>query len=396
MQRMMWRQASLMAAKDVRVLFADKSAIMFMMVFPLILVAIFSNVMGPAFTSGDWQIEIVLVTHEGPGSVSQAIIDGMLDTQTKLKVVQASPAAARAAIEDRRLGGYIEFPQGFTESLIGGAPATLNVYAHPDSQTTKPALESVARAISGEITSSWVQTQAIAALAQQYGIPVPPAGGGPSTGTGSVEIEFSQVGPTAGKAVSTYMMPGYVTMFVFFGLALTAETLVGERENQTLDRLIASRATRGSILLGKYLGNVARGTIQAIILLSAGYFVFKLDLGYAPWATFAVTMAVVLCAASLGLAMATIARSRRAANSIAVLGSMIMAPLGGCWWPLWIMPFWMQAIARITPHAWANAAYAKLLYFASPATAVAGEIAVLLLFAAGFGAFAALRFRIEQ
>ena len=402
MSRNMWRQALLMAGKDVRILFADKAAIMFMMVFPLIMVAGFSNVMGPAYLDQDTRIEIVMVTHEAPGSLSQLIIDGMRETSARLTVTQGQPEAARQAVLGGELGGYIEFPAGFSDALQRGEQATLNVFVHPEAQNVQPALDSVARSIAGEITGIWVQAHATAKLAIQYGGPEIEAkladflaGIGGETTAGTIAIEFVQVGPAGGKAVSTYMLPGYVTMFIFFGLALSAEALVGERENQTLDRLITSRATRGSILLGKYLGNVARGTIQAIVLLGAGYLLFDLDLGYTPWAMFAVTLAIVLCAAALGLALATISRTRRAANSIAVLASMVMAPLGGCWWPLWIMPLWMQTLARITPHAWANSAYAKLLYFASSPSAVLGEIGVLLLFAAAFGAFAGLRFRVE-
>jgi len=406
MRSTMWRQAALIATKDVRVLLADKSAIMFMMVFPLILVAILSTVMAPAYTGQDLQMEIVMVTHEGAGSISQGIIDGMRETAAKLAVVQALPEVAHQAVEERRLSGYIEFPAGFSQDLLSGAPVELFVFAHPEAQTMKPALESVAQAIASEITRKWVEAQATAALAMRYGgeeiheqLAALLAGGtaaGSTSQNSNVSVEFIQVGPAESKSVATHMLPGYVTMFIFFGLALTAEVLVGERQNQTLDRLIASRATRGSILLGKYLGNVARGTIQAIVLLGAGYFLFNLDLGYTPWATFAVTLAVVLCAAALGLAMATIAKTRQAASAIAVLASMVMAPLGGCWWPVWIMPFWMQTIAKFTPHAWANIAYSKLLYFASPPSAVFVEIVVLLLFAAGFGAFAAAKFRIEQ
>jgi ABC-type multidrug transport system permease subunit len=402
----MWRQAALIAAKDVRVLLADKSAIMFMMVFPLILVAVMSTVMAPSYTAQDSQMEIVMVTHEGAGSISQGIIDGMQETAAKLAVVQALPEVARQAVEERRLGGYIEFPAGFSQALLRGEPVELFVFAHPEAQTMKPALESVARAVASEITRKWVEAQATATLALRYGgeeiharlaeLLAGGTTGGSLSDSGDIAVEFVQVGPAESKSVATHMLPGYVTMFIFFGLALTAEVLVGERENQTLDRLIASRATRGSILLGKYLGNVARGTIQAMVLFGTGYFLFDLDLGYTPWAIFAVTLAVVLCAAALGLAMATIARTRRAASAIAVLASMVMAPLGGCWWPIWIMPFWMQTVAKFTPHAWANIAYSKLLYFASPPSAVFGEIAVLLLFAAGFGAFAAAKFRIEQ
>jgi ABC-2 type transport system permease protein len=313
-------------------------------------------------------------------------------------------AEAHQLVQDGKLDGYIEFPDGFTSAVLAGRPATLRVFVHPDGQNTKAMLDSVAAAIAGEFDAHWVRVRSTTDLAIQFGGPEIGARLGEvlaravegRADTGAMNVAFTQVGPAVSKSATTFLLPGYVTMFVFFGLALSAEALVGERENQTLDRLIASRATRGSILLGKYLGNVGRGLIQAVILLGAGKLLFKVDLGYAPWATFAVTIAIVLCAAALGLAYATIARTKASANTIAVFASLIMAPLGGCWWPLWIMPHWMQNAAKIVPHAWANAAYAKLLYFAAPASSVVGEIAALLLFGAAFGAVAGLKFRISD
>lgn len=403
MARSTWRQALLIAGKDVRILFADRMAIMFMIAFPLIMVAAFANIMGPAMVPQDNQLQIVMVTNEAPGSISDHIITGMAETDAKITVKQMSPAEAHQLVLDDKLGGYIEFPEGFSASVLAGEPVALRVFVHPDSQNIPPVLSSVAESLAGEFDAYWVRVKTTTDLAIQYGGPqiaarlhevLAQAMGG-NASTGEMNISFTQVGPSVNKSASTYLLPGYVTMFIFFGLALSAEALVGERDNQTLDRLIASRATRASILLGKYLGNVGRGAIQAAILLGVGKLLFKVDLGYAPWATFAVTLAIVLCASSIGLAFATVARTRSAANTIAVFGSLIMAPLGGCWWPLWIMPHWMQTVAKITPHAWANTAFAKLLYFAGPPLSVAGEIGVLLLFGAAFGAIAGLKFRIE-
>ncbi len=401
-----WRQALLIAGKDVRILFTDRMAILFMIAFPLLMVAAFANIMGPGFMPQDTQMEIVMVTGEAPGSISDQIIEGMAETEARIKVNRMMLAEAHQLVLDGKLGGYIEFPDGFSAAVMAGRPATLKVFVHPDGQNTKPLLDAVASTLATEFDAYWVRIKATTDLAVRFGGPEVMArlgeilsgslGDGHGEGhTGAMDVAYTQVGPAVNKAATTYLLPGYVTMFIFFGLALSAEALVGERENQTLDRLIASRASRGSILLGKYLGNVGRGTIQAIILLGVGRLLFKVDLGYAPWATFVVTFAIVLCASSLGLAMATVARTRGSANTIAVFGSLMMAPLGGCWWPLWIMPHWMQAVARITPHAWANTAFAKLLYFAGSPASVVGEVAALLAFGAAFGAVAGLKFRVE-
>lgn len=398
----LWRQALLMARKDMRLFFADRAALGFALVFPLLFVAIFSSFMGGFTGGGDSRMEVHLATHEGPGSFSQMIIDSLATAETGLKVTQVAPTEAAAALASGEFNGYLEFPADFSTRLMEGKSTQLTVHGDRDNPLAGGALDSLAQGIAAEITDRWVVSAATSRLAAQLGGPEALARLGEVLGTTprggeqqSVIVNYQRVGPAVGKSAANWVLPQYVTMFVFFTLAMTAEGLLMERENYTLDRLVANGARSGSILLGKYLGNVARGAIQAAVLWGAGILIFKVDAGYTPWMTFAVTTAIVLCASAFGLLIAAVARSRAAAGGMAVFGSLTMAPLGGCWWPLFMMPAWMQALARITPHAWANAAFGKLLLFAAEPASALGDILALLAFGALFGAVARWRFRVE-
>jgi len=76
-----------------------------------------------------------------------------------------------------------------------------------------------------------------------------------------------------------------------------------------------------------------------------------------------------------------------------VLTSLVLAPLGGCWWPLFITPRWLQFMAKITPHAWATTGFNKLMVFGADFSAVVPEMSVLIVFASVFGIIAIWRFR---
>ncbi len=96
---------------------------------------------------------------------------------------------------------------------------------------------------------------------------------------------------------------------------------------------------------------------------------------------------------AFGLMLATLVKTDRAANSIGVLCALILAPLGGCWWPLFITPKWMQFIAKFTPHGWAVGGFNKLMLFGADFGSVVPEMLVLIGFAALFGAIGIWRFR---
>jgi ABC-2 type transport system permease protein len=102
---------------------------------------------------------------------------------------------------------------------------------------------------------------------------------------------------------------------------------------------------------------------------------------------------MVIMSAAFAIMLATLVKTQRSAGSIAVLASLVLAPLGGCWWPLFITPKWMQFIAKITPHGWATTGFNKLMVFGADFTAATPSMLALIGFAAAFGIIAIWRFR---
>jgi len=201
------------------------------------------------------------------------------------------------------------------------------------------------------------------------------------------------VGEVEEENPANYVIPGYLVMFVFFAAAMAAETIVRERQNHTLERLLASSVNRASILGGVFTGTLIRGMIQIIIFWVVGLLVFNIDLGLAPAAVIILSILMVIMSSAFAVMLATLARTQRSAGSLAVVTALVLAPLGGCWWPLFILPKWLQALAKVSPHAWANTGFNKLMLFGADFGAVVPEMLALLAFAVVFGAIAVWRFR---
>jgi len=192
---------------------------------------------------------------------------------------------------------------------------------------------------------------------------------------------------------SNYVIPGYLVMFVFFGAALGAETIVRERQNHTLERLLAGSVRRSSILGGIFTGTAAKGLIQILLFWVVGILAFNADLGLSPAAVIILSILMVIMSSAFAIMLATLVKTQRSAGSIAVLTALVLAPLGGCWWPLFILPKWMQALAKITPHGWATTGFNKLMLFGADFGAVVPEMLALVGFAVVFGIIAIYRFR---
>ena len=104
---------------------------------------------------------------------------------------------------------------------------------------------------------------------------------------------------------------------------------------------------------------------------------------------------MVLASSAFGVMLASFVRTENAASGLGVLGSLALAPLGGCWWPLFITPQWMQSLAKLTPHGWANTAFNKLMLFGAEGGDVVLEMAALAAFGVAFLAIALVRFRLS-
>jgi ABC-2 type transport system permease protein len=208
-----------------------------------------------------------------------------------------------------------------------------------------------------------------------------------------IAYSTEKVGDVEEQSPANWVIPGYLVMFVFFGAAMGAETIVRERQNNTLERLMSSSVRRESILGGIFTSTAAKGLVQILLFLVVGLLLFNMDMGNSPAAVIILSILMVIVSAAFAIMLATLVKTQRSAGSIAVLASLVLAPVGGCWWPLFIMPEWMQALAKITPHGWATTGFNKLMLFGADFGAVVPEMLVLLGFAALFAIIAVWRFR---
>ena len=362
----------------------------FALLFPLIFVLGFSLALrnlGP----GDERLSITVATQE-EGGISRQIIELLAEDDIVDLTVMEYGAAVRA-VEDEDIGGFVAFPADFTSSLEEGRPTKLEVVAQIGDPEMEAALTGFASAVAAASSNTRIALQAIAQIAGEEALPQDMAAFGRDSSL--LRFETEQIGPVEAFNASNFTVPGYLTMFVFFAAALAAEAITRERENHTLERLMANGARRESVVAGKYLGSVYRGAMQLAVLWGVGLVAFRIDLGFSPAAVILISVLMVLTSAAFGVMLAALVRTQASATSAAVLASLVLAPVGGCWWPLFITPEWMQTLARLTPHGWANSAFNKLMLFGAEGGDVVLEMAALAAIGVAFLAIAFVRFRLS-
>jgi ABC-2 type transport system permease protein len=188
---------------------------------------------------------------------------------------------------------------------------------------------------------------------------------------------------------------GQLITWVFVPLIGISGMFAYERQKGTLRRLLTTPTRKGTYLLGTILGQVATALVQMTLLIGFGIFVMKLNWGSQPLALAVMMLAASLAAAALGTTLGTFVKTEGQASGLSIMTGMVMALLGGCWYPLEMFPKAVQGAVQILPTTWAMRGMLDIVLRGQGVGAVLPEAAVLLGFAALFFTVGILRFRYE-
>jgi ABC-2 type transport system permease protein len=193
-----------------------------------------------------------------------------------------------------------------------------------------------------------------------------PAGGAPPSGGGGgmIDVETRDLLGEKKKNPSIALLAsGLGVMFLLFSAAGAGGALIEEAESGTIDRILATRVTMGTLLGGKllYLAGLA-GTQLVLMFLWAGLF-FGLELPAARVpAVLAMTIATALAASAFGLLLAAVCRSRMQLVALSNLVILAMSALGGSMFPRFLMPEKIQKLGLLTINGWSLEGFQRIFW----------------------------------
>ena len=135
--------------------------------------------------------------------------------------------------------------------------------------------------------------------------------------------------------------------------------------------------------------------VQMLLLVGFGILVMKLNWGREPLALFVILFASALAAAAFGTTMGTFIKTEGQASGLSIMFGMVMALMGGCWYPLELFPSAIQNAVKILPTTWAMQGLLDLVLRGKGLVDILPEAGVLLGFAVVFFSVGVMRFRYE-
>jgi ABC-2 type transport system permease protein len=342
------------AAHDLRRVAKDRMALVWLVAMPLIMAYIFGSAMRGGGPANTWIPLIDLDGHE----LSAVFVDQLREPGYDIDV---RDAAAQTDLKTKWPYGVV-IPPGFSESVLHGKQVTIPLVKANGSperilDVQSRLLHAIVRFTTGlalaDIAKRPWDDAARSALKEALARP--------PLLTVTRQSDRSLRPPPDGFSQS---LPGMLVMFVVqMMLTYGGVTLVNDKLGGQLHRLLATPVSRETAYFGKIAARIALACIQAAVLLGCGRLMFHLSLGDHPLFLAPVVLCLAAFAGSLAVLAGVVCQTEKQVVLTGIFGAMILAALGGCWWPIEVVPQTFKSIALLTPSYWAMHGLQSILYF---------------------------------
>jgi len=195
-----------------------------------------------------------------------------------------------------------------------------------------------------------------------------------------------------------HQAPATILTFLLFNLLIFGGTnLVKLRERGMLSRFATTPLGKKGIWSGLFLTNMFVAIVVILMIIFSSSLLFSVSFGLIPLLNMIFLLFIFSgFTASLSIYLGSVLKKEEAVVGVSVLLANLLAGLGGCWWPIEIVPDFMKKIAMLMPTWWAMAASDKLLFFKQPFSSILTYLFVLIGFTLVFAILSIKYFKIEK
>ena len=346
------RAAWLICAKDLKARLRDRSAILIGVVVPLGLAFIFNSIFSGISGASVINLGVVNADH---GGVSQQFTSQVLPAVGRSGVIaihsEATVAKARALAAKGKLAAVIVIPADFSARVQANQPASMQVIGNVDAPISTEVARSITESFAADLNRirlsvatvaagttplSPAQVQALAARAAAAAAPV------------AVHDVSAQTKELDQKS---FFAAGMAVFFLFFTVQFGVTSLLEERNDGTLARLLAAPISWASILGGKLLTSFLLGVISMTVLAVATTLLFGASWGN-PLGVAVLVVAAILAATGIMALIATLARNAEQAANWQSVVAVILGLVGGTFFPVSQAPGVLSRLTFVAPQAW--------------------------------------------
>ena len=388
--------------KDLRIRFGNPVEWLFFLILPIF----FSFIIGGG-TGGPTDSRVgFYVVDEAQTTLSTSLIDA-LNASDSIRPMIKERQAALEDLDERNVAAVLLLPAGLDWNALGKTEQSVELRQLPGStnalvvqQGVQAALGKVSSAVqianfSTETAEDLVGFEGEDERSAWFSQALTAAQTALQSAPDRVQETVADVPDQIEYDPNTNSSIGQMITWVFIPLIGLSAMFAYERQIGTLRRLLTTPTSRAVYLGGTVIGMVLTALLQMTILISFGQVVLNVKWGNSVLAISMMLVSSTLAAAALGTMLGTLVKTESQANGLSIMVGMVMAMLGGCWYPLELFPQTVQNVVRVLPTTWTMQGMLDIALRGQGPEGVLLEMTVLFGFALVFFLVGIWRFKYE-
>jgi ABC-2 type transport system permease protein len=363
-------------SKDLLALKRNRMSLAALLIMPIAFLVMFGFIFPGANTQTHMPVGIVDLDH---GQGSSAFIT-QLETMNKNTSTMnfenfSSTEAAQTQINRGKLYGSFIIPPGFSDNLTNGKSANVIIYV----DNSNPQIASQIEAVASSTVTGLNGMQAISNVQQM--------GGSTNKTFNAQAVVFpytSNIQTTIPGQTNyfNFLAPGLMIMIVMMTVMTgIPEAISKEKEMGTFDGMLSAPISQVSIILGKTTALCVRGFAQCILILILAMVFFGVTIQGSVLLAFFLLILGIFSFVGIGIVAVSMSGDQASGTMLVNLLMFPMMFLGGVFYPIQQMPWFMQDISKFIPLTYAADAMRKVMLL----NANLGDVMVQILILIAFG-----------
>jgi ABC-type Na+ efflux pump permease subunit len=397
-----------LALKDLRLFFKDRRAMMLTFVLPVTLITLFAFAFGGAGRDKNKSKEYLLPVCDLDSTDASRDAIVRLDSQKTIKVVPVQLEAAQEAVKKGKEDCVLIFHHGFADSLNAGNSLPVELQ-YDEAQEIQVSM----------LQQALFTTMAMLPFSNKGNMMVmmnkrfdKMLGNSDESLKKSVHSQFDTLYTSVQKGVDAntdtnktsgfsmgsdikmtklveakeenslgliHAVAGTAIMMLLFSVTGMGASLLDEKQEGTLKKLLYSPMHPNNILFGKMVSANVISIMQLSIMFIYAKLIFGLDLINHLLSLVLMIVATAYACSSFGVFLASFAKSRQQVQGLSTLIVLIMSCIGGSMVPIFMMPAFMQKISVFSVNYWGIQGFYDIFWRILPLTDVTFLSRILVL-----------------
>jgi len=360
------------AFKDLKIFFRDIKAVLLSFLLPIGLITLFGLTFGGLTESSGSQHQTnILVTDLDSTATTRDVI-AKLDSLKEISITMVGLEEGKDNIMNGNRLGLLVFYKGFADSVENGKTQPIELF-YDEARKMEAGLiqyalisnlmkilgpKTIKRKVMNSIRTKYpkLDTDMMSQIEGDMNEQFAPAESGKDNNGGIGKMGGLEITGLARKQSVNWALiqsfAGTAVMMLLFSVAAIGSSLLSEREDGTLKRLLYSPISPIHIMFGKVTFAMVVSVIQLTVMYIFSCLALGMDTAYNVFYLMLVIIATAFACSGFGIFIAAISTSRKQAEGMATIVILLMSAIGGSMIPIYFMPGFMQKTAVISLNYW--------------------------------------------